>query len=87
MPDEKEGLPYIPNATFTCTHIKGTEDLWKQDIEIVAKELAKILKETVNIYKISLKVGHAVHLTVLNQKDFPPLSTNDIKSNQIHRRG
>ena len=69
----KEKLPYIKGATFTCTHIKGTERLWQETSEKVAKRLAEILAETEDIFEITLRVGEPVHLTTISK----PEASND----------
>ncbi len=69
MSDEKKKLPYIQGATFTCTHIKGTEGLYLEKSETVANRLAEILAETEDVFEITLRVGEPVHLTTIQKPE------------------
>lgn len=57
--------PYIPNVTYTCYYVKGTEELWARDLDEVALELAKIIKTQKDLYQVKITAGMAVHITTM----------------------
>ena len=77
----KDKLPYIQGATFTCTHINYKRQVicpWEKGFSPKGYRQRGFLSHETS-YMCALGHLHKVG-------DFPELTTNDIKSNQIHTR-